>query len=153
MDILYRASVLGDADAICRHRAAMFTDMGGPLDAIDAMSGPFRQWLLPRLTDGRYFGVTAEADGMDVGHAGAMVIDWPPGPRLPVSSRRGYIFNVHVEQAFRRRGIARTLMQHLEIMLKERDVTFAALHASDLGRPLYDDLGWTSGGELIKALV
>ncbi len=153
MDIAYRASHSGDAKAICQHRVAMFIDMGFSADCVEAMRSPFLDWVRTRLEDGRYFGVTAESEGQDIGHAGAMLIDWPPPPTTSSPSERGYIFNVHVEPDFRRRGIARTLIQRIEQMMRNRGVSLAALHASDAGRPLYLDLGWTPSKEMEKPLL
>ena len=150
MTVTYRLSNPGDLDAICRHRVEMFEDMGAPQDQIDAMADPFRQWLEPRLSDGRYFGITAEDEGKDVGHAGGFILDWPPGPRLPITDQRGYIFNVHVAANYRRRGIASELMTRIEQEIRGRGIIYIALHASEAGRPLYQNLGWTPTSELAK---
>ncbi len=150
MAITYRFSGPDDLEAICQHRVAMFEDMKAPEEALAAMALPFRDWLEPRLADGRYFGITVEADGIDIGHAGGFIVDWPPGPRLPITDQRGYVFNVHVAPAFRRRGIASELMTRIEEMMRARGIVYVALHASEAGRPLYAGLGWTPTSELAK---
>lgn len=152
MTITYRASTPADADAICRHRADMFLDMGKITETVRLMEAPFREWLLPRLADGRYFGITAEVDGQDAGHAGAMVLDWPPGPNHPTLDTRGYIFNVHVDRAFRRMGIARQMMRLIEAELTKRGVVYAGLQASDAARPFYHESGWRPTSDMAKHL-
>src|SRR5690349_4162927 len=80
-----------DLDLVCRHREAMFTESGRPPERIAAMVPTFREWLAPRLGDGRYFGFVAEAEGEPVGAIGLMEIDWPPHPFHPQQGRRGYV--------------------------------------------------------------
>lgn len=130
----------------------MFCDLGWTAEKVAPMHVPFRDWLLPRLSDGSYFGVTAEAEGRDVGHAGCFTIDWPPSPRLPETPMVGNIVNVHVAPDFRRRGIARALMMEIEAMMQARGLRFGQLQASDFGRPLYVDMGWGPTRDMSKLL-
>ncbi|WP_414087086.1 GNAT family N-acetyltransferase, partial [Herbaspirillum lusitanum] len=37
--------------------------------------------------------------------------DWPPHPSHPYQAKRGYVLNVYVVPAYRRRGIADLLMK------------------------------------------
>jgi len=152
VDVVYRAATLADADAICHHRVATFLAIGRSAVDVAEMREPFRQWLLPRLADGSYFGIMAEIEGQSIGHAGVIVIAWPPGPLHPHTPDQGNVLNVHVERAFRRRGIGRELMVRVEQMMRERGLRFGKLQASDDGRPLYLGLGWTPTNDLRKML-
>ncbi len=55
-----------------------FARRGAPKPISQRWPEPFRQWLDPRLTDGRYFGIVAEDDGYAIGGVGRMEIEWPP---------------------------------------------------------------------------
>jgi len=138
----------GDLDTIVRHRSAMFRDSGRPTDVIAELEAPFCAWLKPRLADGRYFGWIAEEEGAPVAGIGMMEIEWPPHPSHPTSDRRGYILNVYVEPAYRRRGLAKRLMAAATEEAKARGLEFVVLHATEQGRPLYASLGWTSSREM-----
>jgi len=142
----------GDIDRICRHREQMFREAGRTETELAAMASPFRLWLAPRLADGTYFGFIAEEAGKDVGGVGLMEIDWPPHPSHPADARRGYVLNVFVEKAWRRRGIARTLMEEADREFGRRGLTYAVLHATSTGRPLYEKRGWTATSEMAKQL-
>ena len=142
----------GDLAAICGHRRRMFAENESSLAALDAMAEPFAAWLAPRLADGRYFGFMAEDAGKVVAGIGLVLLDWPPGPNHPTSDVRGYILNVYVEPEFRGRGIARLLMQRAEEEFRARGVVYEMLHASGMGRPVYDGLGWSLTSEMGKAL-
>jgi GNAT superfamily N-acetyltransferase len=121
-------------------------------DDLRAMTAAFRQWLEPRLKDGRYFGYIAEIEGAAVAGIGLMIIDWPPHPSHPQEDKRGYVLNVFVEPTHRGRGLARMLMQLGEAEIGRRGVSFAILHATRMGRPLYEKIGWAQTSEMSKPM-
>jgi ribosomal protein S18 acetylase RimI-like enzyme len=81
-----------------------------------------------------------------------MVIDWPPHPAHPTQSRRGYVLNVYVEPSHRRLGLGRRLMELADAELAARGVSFVILHATEQGRRLYAELGWSATTEMSKVL-
>ncbi|MGY4495433.1 GNAT family N-acetyltransferase [Pseudomonas sp. TE3610] len=140
-----------DADMIAMHRQTMFLEAGGEPDALRVMTEHFRPWLQDRLDDGRYYGfVLCDAD-QAVASIGLMTIDWPPHPSHPTMDRRGYVLNVFVEPAYRRRGLASALMQIAEAEFAGRGITFAVLHATAVGKPVYEQIGWMGTSEMAKA--
>ena len=150
--IAIRALGPSDHAVICGHRRRMFAENDVPLAALDAMAGPFAAWLKPRLEDGRYFGFMAEDSAAVVAGIGLMLLDWPPHFLHPESALRGYVLNVYVEAAYRGQGLAQKLMARAEEAFRERGVIFEVLHASGMGRPLYERLGWMAMPEMGKAL-
>ena len=146
---------LGDIDLICRHREEMFRASNAPGrsdEVLSAMTRSFRVWIEPRLRDGSYFGYIAEEDGAVVAGIGLMIIDWPPHPSHPNEDNRGYVLNVFVEPSRRKRGLATMLMRLGEAEITRRGVSFAILHATRMGRPLYEQTGWTQTVEMSKQL-
>ena len=146
---------LGDLDLICRHREEMFRASNAPArsdEVLGAMTRSFRVWIEPRLRDGSYFGYIAEEDGAVVAGIGLMIIDWPPHPSHPNEDKRGYVLNVFVEPSCRKRGLATMLMRLGEAEIVRRGVSCAILHATRMGRPLYEQTGWTQTVEMSKQL-
>jgi ribosomal protein S18 acetylase RimI-like enzyme len=142
-----------DLELICHHREEMFRDAGSDERSLVEMTANFRPWLEPRLADGSYFGFILTSDGEPAGGVGLMRIDWPPHPLHPSNDRRGYVLNLFVEPAYRRRGLARRLMQLAEAELTARGVSLLVLHATEKGRPLYSELGWVAGtAEMVKQI-
>lgn len=141
-----------DLDAICDHRNRMFLEAGRPQTNVQAMSAPFRAWLMPRLADGRYFGFMAEAGGRVVGGVGLMELDWPPHPVHPEDDRRGYVLNVFVEPEFRRQKLAQALMEAAESEFRSRKLRYLILHATKQGGPLYEGMGWQTTSEMSKKI-
>ncbi len=138
-----RASTLADAETIIRHRRSMFLDMGyRDVVWLDAMSAAFLPWLRRKMEAGEYLGWLAVAlDRSIAAGAGLWLQDWMPAG-VTADSRRGYILNVYTEPQYRRRGLARRLMQLMLDHCRARGLAMAALNASDEGRPLYQSLGF-----------
>ena len=133
----------------------MFRESNAPgrtEEILTTQTAHFRPWLAQRLGDGSYFGRIVEDDGRPVAGIGLMVIDWPPGPSHPTQDKRGYVLNVFVEPAHRKQGIAKALMAAADQEFARRGVMFAGLHATRMGRPLYERLGWSASNEMTKAL-
>lgn len=116
------------------------------------MAEPFRQWLAPRLDDQSYFGFVVEDNGQAIAGVGLMVLDWPPHPSHPTDDRRGYVLNLYVEPDYRGRGIARDLMDAADSEFKNRKIDYVILHATTMGRKIYERFGWKSTSEMAKEL-
>jgi len=147
-----RQLVPDDLELICRHREAMFLEAGGDPAALRVMTEHFRPWLRVRLEDGRYYGFMVMDEGDPAAGIGLMSIDWPPHPAHSTQDQRGYVLNVYVEPAYRRRGLATALMKLAEAEFSRRGLGFAVLHATEVGRPVYQALGWAATREMTKTL-
>ncbi len=86
-------------------------------------------------------------DGELVGSIGLVVHSIPPGPSNRVG-KEGYIMNLVTLPDWRRRGIARALLEHVFAVLRSEGVPTASLHASRDGRNLYENLGFKTRDEL-----
>ncbi len=62
--------------------------------------------------------------------------------------REGLVMNVYTAPAWRRRGIARRLMEEIIAWAKTAGIVRLVLHASDEGRPLYTALGFVPTNEM-----
>ncbi len=77
--------------------------------------------------------------------AGMVIIDRPPHPR----SRRpgeGFVFNVYTDPGWRRRGVARGLMEAVIDHARTLRLRRVMLRTSDAGRGVYDSLGFVDPG-------
>jgi GNAT superfamily N-acetyltransferase len=140
-----RRATLADTAVIARHRRSMFEEIGSAQN-LDLVERAFAGWLPARL-DQTYFHWLAAADGRAIGSAGVLLLDWPPSPRDPRGGL-GFIYNVYVEPAHRRRGVARATVEALHQWAHDRSLGALALHASDDGRPLYEALGYLPTNEM-----
>ena len=144
-----REAAVSDAELIVRHRRAMFSDMGfGDTAWLDSVANSFLPWVREKLETSEYRGWFAVApDGSVAAGAGLWFVDWFPH-RLDRGRLRGYLLNVYTEPAYRRRGLARQLVQITMDCCRERGISIATLHASNEGRPLYESLGFKATNEM-----
>jgi GNAT superfamily N-acetyltransferase len=148
MVVTARPVAAHDLELICEHRERMFAASGRTRESLQPMTAAFRQWLIPRLSDGSYFGWMQEEAGQVVAGLGMMVIDWPPHPSHPTDDRRAYILNVFVEPEHRRKGLAKQLMALAEEKARQLGLRYAILNSTRQGRPLYEALGWGPTSEM-----
>lgn len=147
-----------DISTIARHRAGMFADMGLLPDeshfTLVLMTTDYLQSAIP---SGEYLGWLAvlEADPrMVIGGAGVQlrrVLPFPSeGPRGPTIAlgRQAIVLNVYTDPAWRRRGVARRLMETVLAWARAHQIESLVLHASDDGRVLYEDLGFAGTNEM-----
>ena len=76
-----------------------------------------------------------------------ILVEYHPSPIDP-RPRRPWVVNVYVEQAWRRRGLARQLMDVMVQWSRAAGYSNLFLHASDDGRPLYESLGFGATNEM-----
>jgi GNAT superfamily N-acetyltransferase len=96
--------------------------------------GSFRVWL------------AAAGEHLVVGGA-TIISPWPAHP-YDLECRRATILNVYTYPQFRRRGIARRLMQTMIDWCAREGFARVTLHASAEGRHLYESLGFELSNEM-----
>ena len=149
--ITLRIATLADAPTILHHRRAMYTDMHiGTPDSVDAAITLFAPYLERSLQNGGYRGWLAETDGGQVvGGGGVIVHEWPAAAREPrPQMRRAYILNMYTEPDYRKRGIARRIMETIVDWCRQEGFGSVTLHASVQGRPIYEDMGFKQTNEM-----
>jgi GNAT superfamily N-acetyltransferase len=92
-------------------------------------AGTYRAWLVQ------------EGDGAIVGGGGITILPWPPGPRY-MGAQLAFVYNVYVEPAHRRRGLAKRIMETIHAFCRDHGITSIALNASRDGLPLYRQMGY-----------
>lgn len=143
----------GDVRLFLEQRFHVYQSTGQAADAIHRSGQLFLEWIRNSTDDGgrrylHWFVATpvdgdAAATAVDVvGGAGVWVLDWPPHP-TELTGRRGKLMNVFVAPAFRRRGLASAVLQHVVAHCRERlQLRLLVLSSSDAGKALYERLGF-----------
>jgi len=145
----FREAAAGDIETILHQRRRMFTDMGYPADAnLDGALSASRDFFSAWMADGRCRAWLVETPGGEV-VAGGGVLMTPhlPSPRDP-NPVRPLIVNVYTDPAFRRRGIARRLMDIMLAWCRSQGFGSVALYASVDGKPLYEAAGFVPTNEM-----
>ena len=60
------------------------------------------------------------------------------------TGKRAHLMNVYVKKDFRRKGLAKKMLELLIEEAKSRKVTEISLDATEKGRPLYESMGFCS---------
>lgn len=147
-DFHLRRATPSDLPMVLCHRRAMFLEMGYSQAALAPMMRSAEPYFAEGFQDGTYQGWFFEDSASRVvSGAGVTVIRYHPGPRDPLP-RRAWVVNVYTEMEYRRRGLARRLMQELVGWCRAQGFRSVYLHASEFGRPLYESMGFQITNEM-----
>ena len=144
-----REATVADLDTILHHRRSMFLDMGQRNEAaLEAMMLTSKPFFAQRLADGRYRAWFVENSLHQVVSGGGVnIFDFPSSVTDP-SPQRALIVNMYTERPYRRKGIARKLMETMIGWCHKQGFGSVVLHASEEGRPLYQKLGFQATNEM-----
>lgn len=147
--VAIREATSTDIPTLIRHRRRMWWDMGRRDEAaLELMEQAATDYFFTAVPDGSYRGFLAQdLAGQIVGGAGVVISPWPGnlGQRQP---KRAMILNMYVEREHRRKGVARQLMKTMIEWCRENGFSSVGLHASEEGRPLYEQLGFQPTNEM-----
>jgi GNAT superfamily N-acetyltransferase len=140
--ITYRVATADDVEALGRLRWEMEAERRGPTHDCDEYLRAYVRDVGPALASRLYRAWLAEADGEAV--ACVVLIAWimPPAAEQ-MHRKRGYVSSVYTRPDFRRRGVARYLMDLLVTQAHKDGIQKLLLRASEMGRPLYLGMGFT----------
>ena len=148
-----RLATVNDIPTLVGHRRKMFEDMAAlkgeqhdraGLETMDAAyvvilryeipAGAMRVWVI-------------EDTGQIAASGALKFTDWLPRPD---GSRRGlvYVHSVYTEPAYRRQGLARRILTAMIDDCRANGWPRISLHASEMGRALYEDLGFKPTNEM-----
>jgi GNAT superfamily N-acetyltransferase len=148
-EITIRQAAVADIPDLVRLRRAMFEAMGfddlAQLDAADEVCATYFAETIPTGEFHGWLAITPANEA--VGSGGAVIVQHPPGPSN-LSGRAGYIMNVVTVPPYRRRGVGRRMMQVMLTWLAEQGIRRVELHTTEMGRPLYEELGFVDGNEM-----
>ena len=147
----YRMADASDIDMLMNVRLSMLRIVNDlPADYIfdDELVVSSRRYFL----EGDQTTVVAVNDGRCVACASMSYIDGVLSPALGESvshssGKRAHLMNVYTEEHYRRRGIARQLVNMLIEDARVHGATEISLDATESGRPLYESMGFKASEE------
>ena len=120
-------------------------------DRLNSMDATFEPWVRERLADGRYVGLLLEADGRCMAAGGIFFPDFPPH-WMHTQAERPYLLNFYTAPDARGYGYARRILEAAIEFCRQRNVAVISLHASPMGRPLYEQHGFETSTEMLLRL-
>ena len=146
--VTIREGTVADISEIARQRRRMCEDMHYSDDnALSKMTALTADYLRKAIPDGSFRSWLACDDGRVVA-GGAVVISPWPSHAYDLDCRRVTILNVYTEPEYRRRGIARQIMETIIVWCRQEGFARVTLHASEQGRHLYESLGFVDSNEM-----
>ncbi|MCU0499653.1 MAG: GNAT family N-acetyltransferase [Anaerolineae bacterium] len=141
--ITIRKATPEDAKILARQRLMMFEEMDhDPIERLTEMEQRFIPWVRDKIIAGEYHGwLAVDEDGVAVAGIGLWIHEWLVNPR-DFSGKRAHVLNVYTDQAYRKRGVARNLMNELLALCREQGIPKITLSASRDGQHLYETLGF-----------
>ena len=152
-DFDLRLATIDDIPVLVSHRRKMFEDMavvkGEQLDrgGLDTMDAAYTVLLRYEIPAGSTRVWVIEDNGTIAASGALKFTDWLPRPD---GSRRGlvYVHSVYTEPDYRRKGLARRILTAMIDDCRDNGWPRISLHASELGRGLYEDLGFKPTNEM-----
>lgn len=151
--VTIRPATLDDLGTLVRHRRGMFEDMHPDLRKrdLDEADRAFRAWARRGMKAGEYAGFVAEAEGRAVASGCVWLQPVQPRPGW-TKGRQAYLLGMFTEPAWRGKGIARRIVQAAMRWSRERGHPRLTLHASQMGQPVYEKLGFERTWEMRRLL-
>jgi len=139
----------GDVELLVAHRLSLLREVHPELETKIEESGEWtREWIRKRLAEGSLIGLLAKAqDGKVAGSGCIWLRDDMPRPTNP-RMNAPYLMSMYTAPEFRRKGVARLIVQSALKLCKERGYERVNLHASEVGKPLYESLGFSPTTEM-----
>lgn len=141
--VAIRQATVDDIPDLVRLRRMMFEAMkvGDPL-IVEATERACTAYFAEAIPSGAFHGWLAVTPAGEAVSACGVVIDQHPPTPGNFSGRVGYMMNVVTTPEYRRRGLARRVTQAALQWLEEQGIQRVALHATEMGQPLYESLGF-----------
>ena len=148
-----RPATATDIPVLVGHRRKMFEDMaalrGDPHNraGLESMDAQYSAQLRYEVPSGSTRIWVIEIDGKIAASGALKLTDWLPRPD---GSRRGlaYVHSVYTEPPYRRQGLARLILNTMIEYGRQNGWSRLSLHASEMGRGLYEELGFKPTNEM-----
>ena len=142
-EIKYNRASVRDAEAITEHRMQFLKDADPKTKeaTLIKLRETVLEYFVQAIPTGDCVCYLASLDNKIVGGGGFVIRRCAPGLLLP-DGISAYIFNVYTAPEFRRQGIARHILRLLMQEAKQQNITRVELHATEMGRTLYEELGF-----------
>ncbi len=141
--VIIRRIELNDIEKLVFHRIDYLAEMQSdrPNEYKEILQSELITFFHKSIIDNSFWGLIALYGGQEVAYAG-MIVNQIPGDFNRATYREGAILNVYTIPTARRRGVSRLILKQLLVESKLLGITKVGLHSSDLGKVLYQSLGF-----------
>lgn len=130
-----------DLEDVLRLRMDFFREVRPDVGEIQPVMESNRRYLAEKLPSGEFRVWFAEEQGLIVGTGGLVFFHRPPTPNC-LSDLHAYVLNMYTLPEWRGRGVATMLLRHIIEHVRTTHAGRISLHATEMGRPIYERLGF-----------
>ena len=146
--ITIREGTVADIGEIARQRRRMCEDMNyNDAAVLSTMTALTADYLNKAIPEGSFRSWLVCDAGRVVGGGAVVIRPWP-SHAYDLACRRATILNVYTDPEYRRRGVARQIMETIIAWCRQQGFARVTLHASEHGRHLYESLGFVDSNEM-----
>lgn len=147
MDIEYRKLTENELETFIQMRIAQLREEGAKedIDLVPALRDYYRR----HMADGTFVSWLALDGEKIVGTSGMSIVEKPPYFGCP-SGKIGLLSSMFTDSAYRRRGIAKTLLSKVVDEARQRGCGTVQITASDMGVLLYTDFGFVKNKNFMQ---
>ena len=151
-ELTLRNAIRADIPVLAKHRRWMFDDMlmvqkaGYTAAEVESMEPAYQRYLEEHF-GGILRAWVVEVAGRVVASGAVLLYDWPPRPGDSVG-RAALLHSVYTEPEYRRRGLARRIVDVMVAECRRMGLRTVSLHASEAGRSLYEAMGFKETSEM-----
>ncbi len=146
MKFIIQSATPKDIELLVKHRLGMWEDIHPePESVVPGTEERTREWIKEKLFSGKLIGFIAKTvEGQVAGSGCIWIREHPPLPFSPLLEVP-YLMSLYTEKEFRRKGVARLIVEAAIAWCRERGYDRVNLDASEAGRSLYENLGFRPG--------
>lgn len=140
-------ATIEDIELICSYRMRLWDDAGKfkDLDEYNQVNQLNKEYFEEQFSNNSIFVPIIYKPGTkDIISIGIGVILKKPVINLEDTGLEGYIFNMHTESDYRKKGLSTSILNELVKYFKTRNVNKISLNSNDLSFNLYDRNGFLS---------
>ena len=142
-----RSARQDEVETILNHRVGMVTSMGWSNEQIQLTRDSTERYLSKGWPDSLHC-YLAEVENQIIGGCAFVVFDILPS-YLNASGKVAYVQNMYVEPSYRGKGLGLKLIQHIESECVRMGISLIWLHATSLGKSVYEK----AGSSVMRAVV
>ena len=147
MQIKYAKLTEKELDVFIQMRIAQLREEGAKED-ID-LTPALKDYYKRHMADGTFISWLALDGEKIVGTCGMSIVEKPPYFGCP-SGKIGLLSSMFTDSAYRRRGIAKTLLSKVVDEARQRGCGTVQITASDMGVLLYTDFGFVKNNNFMQ---
>lgn len=142
-------ATVDDTGLLVKHRLSMFNDMYPELrKEIEASKEQTCEWIKQMLSENKLVGFIVRTETGQAAGSGCLWIkkEQPNPTRSRLEAP--YLMSMYTEKVFRRKGVARLIVKTAIAWCKEHGYDRITLHATEMGKPLYEAFGFKPTNEM-----